>query len=43
MSMNRDRKLRTILLISLLIPLAVTTLFLTLGILTVTHAIRSHY
>lgn len=41
--MNRDRKLRTILLIYLVIPLAVTTLFLTLGILTVTHAIRSHY
>jgi diguanylate cyclase (GGDEF)-like protein len=43
MSMNRDRKLRTILLIYLVIPFTVTTLFLILGIFTVTHTIRNHY
>ncbi|MDW7657653.1 MAG: bifunctional diguanylate cyclase/phosphodiesterase [Bacillota bacterium] len=43
MSMNRDRKLRTILLIYLVIPFAVTTLFLILGIFTVTRTIRGIY
>lgn len=41
--MNRERKLRTILLIYLVIPFTVTTLFLVFGIFTVTQTIRSHY